>query len=60
VVVVSGVQTRLEDFTRERVKPKDDREAISRIRARHVARMSETFAAGLLAAMEKAEARLRC
>ena len=60
MVVVSGVQTRLEDFTRERVKPKDDREAMSRIRARHVDQMSKAFAAGLLAALEKMEARSRC
>ncbi|MEM3897277.1 MAG: hypothetical protein QXO04_01505 [Nitrososphaerota archaeon] len=54
MVVVSGVQTRLEDFANA-VRRKDGREAISRIRARHVDQMSKTFAAGLLAALEKAE-----
>ncbi|MEM4497705.1 MAG: hypothetical protein QW692_02635 [Nitrososphaerota archaeon] len=37
--------------------PRDAHEAMNRIRARHVARMSEAFAAALLAALEKAEGR---
>ena len=57
VGAVVSVQTRLDDFTRERVKPKDDREAMSRVRAMHINKMSEAFAAALLAAMEKAEGR---
>ncbi|MEM4498279.1 MAG: hypothetical protein QW692_05585 [Nitrososphaerota archaeon] len=60
MVAMVSIQTRLEDFSREKAMPRDDREAISRIRARHVARMSEAFAAALLAAMEKAEVRSRC
>ncbi|MEM1759843.1 MAG: hypothetical protein QXU26_03930 [Thermofilaceae archaeon] len=57
---MASIQTRLEDFSREKAMPRDDREAISRIRARHVARMSEAYARGLLAALQKMEARSRC
>jgi len=56
---VSGVQTRLEDFANA-VRRRDNREAISKIRARHVDQMSKAFAAGLLAALEKMEARSKC